>query len=1127
MSLPLVPLILKQYTLDKCKILHLPLCLLDTGSECNILNLNVLTPDFERSEKQNKILLTNAFNSKMGEIREEITVNVCFPDSSIEVPNVTFDIISEPCEYHCILGFTFLRNHDINFKTRIPRVLNSFTNLEKYEFKFLNVVRTISSSDDGTELRAADDIILEPMSHSWVKLKPREHSRKVLFIESGDLKRVNITFTSHFDIDSSKNQVKLFNGTNKFVQIHKDALLGQVLLESELGTALKKLNFLVASKDLGKIERQTLNTEVAQWKKLRDQLCKEINIEPLIKSVSSKVPVEYSDSLKTVLSRFSWFYARTNEDAGMSNHYVAELIIKGDNSPHFSVPYKTNPDLVREVDIKLKEMQKHLIIEKTCSAWNHPILFIRKASGALRPVNNYSSGKNDSLNSRLLIPRFPCYPIRTILGNISAGISKLRRNFPDSPIVFLSIDIKNAFFSLSIREGHRDLTSFIYSDKQFRYVRMSQGLSSSPGVFNYFINLVLSDLPGQDEKYCLFNYFDDFFIVTTEKHHNFAAETLLQRLTEHNLIISLEKCAFYERSTKFLGYILSPSGVSPDPKKVQALLELDYPKTLKEAQQCLGLLNFYTRNIKNLSVNLSALSKEIGKGKEFKLNDTIRKGIGAIKSEISKGTTTKHLEYPDINTNERLFVACDTSLTRTGAIIGNLTLKNDVISNIRIAAYASKLLTEQETLLSARGRELIGISLGLKAFKDLIPKSIKFLVFCDHKSLENVHHSTNLKTSGSTRVRLAYSELCEFPNLEVRYISASHEIIEIADALSRLSFLDTECLDRTIFHPKNYKNATELNATKVQFPKPIVDVSAIIADQKSDPNVSAIRKQISGKFCTFKGIHYRIENDILYRATKAGKWLAIVPLNSSRDLISYYHIAIGHGGRDLLLQRLKDEPLWLTNKTELITEITRGCLLCHMQLPERFSHRSEEKQQIRPTLRPYAHVFVDCVDFSFGEKTIPFLTFVDGFSLRLSAKRLKSKESVNIVPQMMLLLTEFSCSGRTCISSDNGKEFLSKAMAKTLSLMNLDHSQISPYNSRANRAERCHRDIRALLRTIDFDKKDCEWTVQMAVAVYNNRPKSSLNNHSPNEIALMIPQPMIFDKLELTKELENPEGCML
>jgi len=159
MSLPLVPLKLKQYTLDKCKILHLPLCLLDTGSECNILNLNVLTPDFERSEKQNKILLTNAFNAKMGEIREEITVNVCFPDSSIEVPNVTFDIISEPCEYHCILGFTFLRNHDINFKTRIPRVLNSFTNLEKYEFKFLNVVRTISSSDDGTELRAADDII--------------------------------------------------------------------------------------------------------------------------------------------------------------------------------------------------------------------------------------------------------------------------------------------------------------------------------------------------------------------------------------------------------------------------------------------------------------------------------------------------------------------------------------------------------------------------------------------------------------------------------------------------------------------------------------------------------------------------------------------------------------------------------------------------------------------------------------------------------------------------------------------------------------------------------------------------------------------------------------------------------
>lgn len=46
----------------------------------------------------------------------------------------------------------------------------------------------------------------------------------------------------------------------------------------------------------------------------------------------------------------------------------------------------------------------------------------------------------------------------------------------------------------------------------------------------------------------------------------------------------------------------------------------------------------------------------------------------------------------------------------------------------------------------------------------------------------------------------------------------------------------------------------------------------------------------------------------------------------------------------------------------------------------------------------------------------------------------------------------------------------------------------------------------------------------MAVAIYNNRPKSSLNNHSPNEIALMLPQPLIFDKLALTQELEDPEN---
>ena len=101
--LPGVPFIIKQYTLDKCKILQLPLCLLDTGSEANFLNATVLTPDFQCSKKQTKTNLTNPFNSAIGKIREEIRVNVRFPDSAIEVPNCVFNIINELCMYHVIL----------------------------------------------------------------------------------------------------------------------------------------------------------------------------------------------------------------------------------------------------------------------------------------------------------------------------------------------------------------------------------------------------------------------------------------------------------------------------------------------------------------------------------------------------------------------------------------------------------------------------------------------------------------------------------------------------------------------------------------------------------------------------------------------------------------------------------------------------------------------------------------------------------------------------------------------------------------------------------------------------------------------------------------------------------------
>ncbi|CBY11863.1 unnamed protein product [Oikopleura dioica] len=312
------------------------------------------------------------------------------------------------------------------------------------------------------------------------------------------------------------------------------------------------------------------------------------------------------------------------------------------------------------------------------------------------------------------------------------GMSLAQVNDTNSKLKFISLDIKNAFFSLSIRSSQRDYTSFIFSSKQYRYMRLSQGLSSAPGIFAYFINLVLQDLPGDGDYFALYNYMDDFYIVVSEEKHNKALETILDRLCSHNLVILLSKSQFFAEKSKFLGYFISKEGVSDDPKKVEILTKLQYPKTVREAQKVIGMFNYYGRSIRDTSACLAPIAAGIGKGKDFQLTEEMKQGLDKLKSEIKAGIHTNHLRYPDRDSNDYIFIACDISLEQTCAIIGNLKMQNGTISDVTVSAYFSKRLEEQEILLSSRARELIGIGYALQNFSDLIPKTLKFILLCDH-----------------------------------------------------------------------------------------------------------------------------------------------------------------------------------------------------------------------------------------------------------------------------------------------------------------------------------------------------------------------------------------------------------
>src|ERR1700733_3620249 len=76
---------------------------------------------------------------------------------------------------------------------------------------------------------------------------------------------------------------------------------------------------------------------------------------------------------------------------------------------------------------------------------------------------------------------------------------------------------------------------------------------------------------------------------------------VLRHLRKHKLFMKAEKCAFHTDTVEYLGYILTPEGLTMDPAKVETITMWPVPHKVKDLQSFLRFANFYQRFIWNYS----------------------------------------------------------------------------------------------------------------------------------------------------------------------------------------------------------------------------------------------------------------------------------------------------------------------------------------------------------------------------------------------------------------------------------------------------------------------------------------------------------------------------------------------
>ena len=146
-----------------------------------------------------------------------------------------------------------------------------------------------------------------------------------------------------------------------------------------------------------------------------------------------------------------------------------------------------------------------------------------------------------------------------------------------------------SYYTMIMKERVRKYLTIILPWGKYRYKKMPMGLIISADVFQREMTKLFSGL-----DYVMV-YIDDVLVVTkgTYQDHLEKLKTVLERMRSKGIQLEPKKSYFCQTQVEYLGYLITREGLKPQQEKVNAIVNMAMPKTVKQLRGFVGLVNFY------------------------------------------------------------------------------------------------------------------------------------------------------------------------------------------------------------------------------------------------------------------------------------------------------------------------------------------------------------------------------------------------------------------------------------------------------------------------------------------------------------------------------------------------------